>query len=195
MPVRRPLLLLLTATLLATQVGAPPNPDGYQPVRVARGDSARGRSLQPVAGTAATPALISLWGLPPVPGTVSPSGGSLVFQPAGEGELAVLPLFRSSGLGSARHPSVRLLEVAGGDAEPVFLFHLGGAVIETSAPGMNRTQTFSWSLLAVTPEQIKVEQETSDPPRLERITYRIDSADKLTILSGAMTGSSIVRVR
>lgn len=136
MPVRRPLLLLLIAGLLATRVGTPPNPDGYQPVRAARGDSARSRSLQPVAGTAATPALISLWGLPPVPGTMAASGGSLVFQPAGDGELAVLPLFRSSGMGSARHPSVRLLEVAGGDAEPVFLFHLGGAVIETSAPGV-----------------------------------------------------------
>ena len=64
------------------------------------------------------------------------SGGSLVFRPADNGELTVLPLFRSSGLDSPRLPSVRLMEVAGGETDPVFLFHLGSAVVETSAPGV-----------------------------------------------------------
>lgn len=67
--------------------------------------------------------------------------------------------------------------------------------IETSAPGVSRVQTFTWSLLAAEPGQIKIEQELDDSPRLERISYRIEAPDRMTILTGTMTGASLVRVQ
>lgn len=68
-------------------------------------------------------------------------------------------------------------------------------VIATKAPGVDRKQAFSWGLLSATPQQIRIDQEASDPPRLERITFRIVSPDTMTILDGAMQGSSLTRVK
>jgi hypothetical protein len=68
-------------------------------------------------------------------------------------------------------------------------------VIESSPGGEERTVAFSWGLLSATPEQIKIDQETSDPPSLERITYQIDSPDKMTIMDGVMKGKSVTRVK
>ena len=135
---RRPLLLLLVATLLATFVEEPAGPDGYRSITAVR-DTAAGAAgaATPPAASAITSALVSLAGLPPVSGTLVQSGGSLVFRPADDGAMAVFPLFRTYGpTGSPRHPSVSLLEVASGADEPIFLFHLGAAVVETSAPGI-----------------------------------------------------------
>lgn len=71
----------------------------------------------------------------------------------------------------------------------------GTGVIESSAAGWDRRKPFSWGLLSVTTEQIRIEQETSNPPLLERITYKIDSPDQMTITNGAMKGSILLRVK
>jgi hypothetical protein len=135
--VRRRFLLLLVAALLATYVNEPRQLDGYRPA-VVSGDSTRVAARAATVGaSAATTALVSLAGLPPVAGTLAQSGGSIVFRPAADGSMTVLPLFRSAGTdGTARTPAVTLLEVTSGDDSPVFLFHLGAAVVETSTPGI-----------------------------------------------------------
>lgn len=135
---RRPLLLLLLAVLLTTFVEEPAGPAGYRSVAVARDTAAAGTGgVRAATGSAATMALVSLAGLPPVSGTLVQSGGSLVFHPTDDGTMAVFPLFRTYGpTGSPRTPSVSLLEVANGTDDPIFLFHLGAAVVETSAPGI-----------------------------------------------------------
>jgi len=68
-------------------------------------------------------------------------------------------------------------------------------VIESSRAGQSKKQSFSWGLLSATSEQIKIDQETSDPPKLERVTYRIDSPDTMTIMDGTMQGSILTRVK
>ena len=135
---RRPLLLLLVAVLLATFVEEPAGPDGYRTVTVEREAVGAGTTATTVASSSAiTGALVSLAGLPPVSGSLEQSGGSLVFRPADEGAMAVFPLFRTYGpSGATRTPAVSLLEIANGKEEPIFLFHLGAAVVETSAPGI-----------------------------------------------------------
>ncbi len=135
---RRPLLLLLVAVLLTTFVEEPSGPEGYRPLAVARDSAAERASVKSAGANAAvTSALVSLAGLPPISGTLIQSGGSLVFRPTNEGAMAVFPLFRTYGpSGSTRTPSVSLIEVASGSDDPIFLFHLGAAVVETSAPGI-----------------------------------------------------------
>lgn len=68
-------------------------------------------------------------------------------------------------------------------------------LVEASASGVDRKQKFSWSILAASPAEIRIDQEMSDPPSLERITYRVESPDRLTIMTGAMEGSSLTRVK
>lgn len=140
---RLPLLLLLalTATLaLATERASAP--DAYSPISSVASRSADSRrpadSTLPYSARAGSGlVLASIAGLPPVAGTLVQSGGSVVFQPAGGGEPIVIPLFRTVGGSDARRaPAVRLLEVVGGDEDPVFLFHLGTAVVETATPGV-----------------------------------------------------------
>ena len=134
---RRPLLLLLVAVLLATFVEEPAGPDGYRPVVVPRDSAAMDVGTGAARSSAAiTGALVSLAGLPPVSGSLIQSGGSLVFRPVDEGSMAVFPLFRTYGPAGSRAPSVSLMEVANGSDDPIFLFHLGAAVVETSAPGI-----------------------------------------------------------
>lgn len=80
-------------------------------------------------------ALVSVAGLPPVPGSLVQSAGSIVFQPAEGGEPVVFPLFKTLG-GSRRLPAVRLLEAPGDENDSLYLFHLGSAVVETATPGI-----------------------------------------------------------
>ena len=141
MLVRRPLLLLLLAVSLAAF--ASEEPSGLDAYVLIRRDS-----LKPVLPpkqllsgaadlSAGSPALVSLAGLPPVSGTLAQSGGSVIFRPADGGELTAFPLFdQPAHPGAPRTPAVRLLEVANGESEPVFLFHLRNAVIETAVPGI-----------------------------------------------------------
>jgi hypothetical protein len=84
--------------------------------------------------------LLSIGGLPPVPGTLSIAGGSLIFQPA-EGDAAIAyPLYRVQvdGGRAVRHSSVTLLGVDPGARDSIFLFHLDGGVLETATPGVLR---------------------------------------------------------
>jgi hypothetical protein len=137
--VRRPLLLLLLAASLAAL--AAEEPSGLDAYFAARGDSLKppSKPVLPAAPilSAESPALVSLAGLPPVSGTLAQSGGSVIFRPADGGELTAFPLFdHPAHPGAPRTPAVRLLEVANGESEPVFLFHLRNAVIETAVPGI-----------------------------------------------------------
>jgi len=139
--VRRPLLLLLlAASLVALAFEEPSGLDAYL---VGRGDSLKpavaSKASFPSApiSSAESPALVSLYGLPPVSGTLAQSGGSVIFRPADGGEFFAFPLFdHPAHPGAPRTAAVRLLEVANGESEPVFLFHLRNAVIETAVPGI-----------------------------------------------------------
>jgi len=137
--VRRPLLLLLLAASLAAL--ASEDSSGLDAYFAAPGDSLKpppAPLLSPApTANAGSPALVSLAGLPPESGTLAPSGGSVIFRPADGGELTAFPLFdQPAHPGAPRTPAVRLLEVANGESEPVFLFHLRNAVIETAVPGI-----------------------------------------------------------
>lgn len=82
--------------------------------------------------------LLSIGGLPPVTGSLAVSGGSLVFRPA-EGPAALAyPLYRTltSDAKPQRQATVALLEVDRAGGDPVYLFHLDGAVLETASPGV-----------------------------------------------------------
>lgn len=84
--------------------------------------------------------LLSIGGLPPVPGALSVTDGSLVFHPLnGTGPVAYA-LYRRTG--SAEHPwresAVDLLDVAAAGPDTLFVFHLDGAVLETASPGLLR---------------------------------------------------------
>ncbi|HXE57256.1 MAG TPA: hypothetical protein VNK43_04590, partial [Gemmatimonadales bacterium] len=76
--------------------------------------------------------LLSVRGLPPVPGTLIVRGGVAEFHPAGDGAPLTYPLVERS-----RRPAVRLLRVEAdaAGADSVYLFHLGRAVFTTRSPG------------------------------------------------------------
>jgi hypothetical protein len=82
--------------------------------------------------------LLSIGGLPPVPGTISLAGGSLIFQPAEGGTPVAYPLYRSGVWDgrSSRRPTVTLLGVDREHTDAVYLFHLDGGVLETASPGV-----------------------------------------------------------
>lgn len=138
MAARRPLLLLLAAIALAAFAGERRAlPEAYVAATRASGDSVRARSPGDVPPAAGSPVLASLAGLPPEPGTIVQSGGSVVFRPDGGGSIVALPLFQEQvRADEPRTPAVRLLEVAASEGEAIFLFHLGSAVIETASPGI-----------------------------------------------------------
>lgn len=91
--------------------------------------------------------------------------------------------------------ALRALESKGEIAVRITYRADGTGVIESSAAGKERKKLFSWGLMTTSPDQIRVEQETSNPPRLERITYKIDSPDQMTIMNGSMQGSRLQRVK
>jgi hypothetical protein len=82
--------------------------------------------------------LLSIGGLPPVPGTISLAGGSLIFQ-GGEGDAPIAyPLYRMSMKDGkpTRRPAVTLLGIDRARSDAVYLFHLDGGVLETASPGV-----------------------------------------------------------
>ncbi len=82
--------------------------------------------------------LLSIGGLPPVPGTISLAGGSLIFQ-AAEGDAPIAyPLYRISMRDGkpTRRPAVTLLSIDRAHTDAVYLFHLDGGVLETASPGV-----------------------------------------------------------
>jgi hypothetical protein len=82
--------------------------------------------------------LLSIGGLPPVPGTIALSGGSLVFRPAEGAGAVAYPLYHAGERDGQprRLTAVALLEVDHGSGDPVYVFHLDGAVLETASPGV-----------------------------------------------------------
>ncbi|MBA2627748.1 MAG: hypothetical protein H0U85_07025 [Gemmatimonadales bacterium] len=84
--------------------------------------------------------LLSIGGLPPIPGALSITGGALVFHPLNGTAPVAYPLYRWAG--SAAHPSresvVQLMGIAGTREDTLYLFHLDGAVLETATPGILR---------------------------------------------------------
>lgn len=133
---RRALLLALAGTLgIAIVAALPDAPAAYRAARLSDPLVPADSTAPLRSRLAANMALVSVAGLPPVEGSLVQSAGSVVFHPLDGGEAVVLPLFRTIA-GAGRRPAVRLLEVAGGDDDPVFLFHLGAAVVETAAPGV-----------------------------------------------------------
>lgn len=82
--------------------------------------------------------LLSIGGLPPVPGTISLAGGSLIFQ-AGDGDAPIAyPLYRivlKDGK-PIRRAAVTLLGIDRAQRDAVYLFHLDGGVLETASPGV-----------------------------------------------------------
>ena len=82
--------------------------------------------------------LLSIGGLPPVPGVISLVGGSLIFQPA-EGETPIAyPLYRATLKDGrpVRRSTVTLLGIDRSRSDAVYLFHLDGGVLETASPGV-----------------------------------------------------------
>jgi hypothetical protein len=119
---------------------------GYATAGFGLADSipAPGRDSLAASGDAAArmqgyvPGHISVAGLPPVAGSLQLMADGLVFHPAGGMDSRVYPVYRQRRLedgGIGRRTAVRLFAVASGSAEPVYLFHLDGAVFETALPG------------------------------------------------------------
>ncbi len=82
--------------------------------------------------------LLSIGGLPPTPGTMTVSGGALVFRPADGTAAVAYPLFRlvpRQG-GIARRAAVSILEVDRSSRDAVYVLHLDGGVLETASPGI-----------------------------------------------------------
>ncbi len=113
---------------------------GAAPTRATGSDSIATRLKIGWRAAGSRQGLLSIGGLPPVPGTLSIAGGSLIFQPA-EGDAAIAyPLYRvqvSDGH-PVRRPSVTLLGVDPAGRDSIFLFHLEGGVLETATPGVLR---------------------------------------------------------
>ena len=106
--------------------------------RPAAGDSVATRLKTGWRAAGSRQGLLSIGGLPPVPGTLSLDGGSLIFQPAEGGTPVAYPLYRvANSRGHAvRRPAVTLLGIDRTRGDGVYLFHLDGAVLETASPGV-----------------------------------------------------------
>lgn len=108
------------------------------PAHSRRGDSIAARLRTGWRAAGSRQGLLSIGGLPPVPGTISLAGGSLIFH-AGDGETPIAyPLYRISMKGGKpiRRPAVTLLGIDRARTDPVYLFHLDGGVLETASPGV-----------------------------------------------------------
>jgi hypothetical protein len=85
--------------------------------------------------------LLSIAGLPPVRGELELSPEALVFRPSNAGgapDRLTYPLYQERRTPDGvvtRRSAVTLYDLAGTAAAPVYLFHLDGAVFETTAPG------------------------------------------------------------
>ena len=141
--VQRRALLAAAVCLGAMARPAERIPAGYREAITAAGvpDSAALSMATRWRSTGAGSALASIGGLPPVPGKLALTGGSMVFHPdGGTGPLAY-PLYRlrrNAARALVRKPVVSLLDVAALGRDTVYLFHLDGAVIETATPGVLR---------------------------------------------------------
>lgn len=141
--VPRRALLAAAICLGATARPAERIPAGYREAvsPVGETDSTALRMATRWRSTGAGSALASIGGLPPVPGKLTLTGGSMVFHPdAGTAPLAY-PLYRirrNAAQVLIRRPAVSLLDVASLGRDTVYLFHLDGAVIETATPGVLR---------------------------------------------------------
>ncbi|HEX6645097.1 MAG TPA: hypothetical protein VF037_10475 [Gemmatimonadales bacterium] len=132
----RALVLALVGALGIALVSAmPASPAAYRAGGRSGVSAARTDSTAYRLRLGANMALVSVAGLPPQLGSLVQSGGSVVFQPLEGGDPVVLPLFQTTGE-ARRAPVVRLLEVAAGETDSLFLFHLGMAVVETARPGV-----------------------------------------------------------
>src|SRR5512132_3422487 len=102
------------------------------------GDSVAARLKTGWRAAGSRQGLLSIGGLPPVPGTLSLDGGSLIFQPAEGGAPVAYPLYRigNSRGHAVRRPAVTLLGIDRTRGDGVYLFHLDGAVLETASPGV-----------------------------------------------------------
>lgn len=102
------------------------------------GDSIAARLKMGWRAAGSRQGLLSIGGLPPVPGILSLAGGSLIFQPAEGGTPVAYPLYRvgTSHGRAVRRPTVTLLGIDRTRGDGVYLFHLDGAVLETASPGV-----------------------------------------------------------
>ena len=136
---------LVAAVVSLGAMGRPAEriPAGYHEAITARldPDSMELRLATRWRSTGAGSALASIGGLPPIPGKLALTGGSMVFHPDGGSAPLAYPLYRTRRNEArilVRKPAVSLLDVAALGRDTVYLFHLEGAVVETATPGVLR---------------------------------------------------------
>ncbi len=120
-------------------------------------------------GVAATrmalPGLLSIRGLPPVPGTLTVTDASLIFQPADGPSAIAYPLYGQARKGRTRKAAVSLLGVERRvGVPPIYLFHLNRAVFETTTPGRLQELVNNPRLIDSLPES----RWTEEAPLAER---------------------------